>query len=918
MSGRRTVSRVTGGSSTRAPRDIHEPRAASRDDPRWGDLPPNLDAGTAYRLLAENASDVVVLGSNAGVMEWVSPSVTELIGWRPDEMAGRAFAEFVNPADLPAVRAVQAGLLRGERQRFEARLRCRDEEWRWVSVAMRPLFDAAGNITGRVGALRDADAEIRAREAVTVSEARFRAVLDHSSVSITILRPILDGSGAIADAEILFANQPARSLYFGGVASEQSSGRRLFEAVPWARELVLPIYERVLQSGGAVRETIHGYRDDGEFWSSVTAFPIEGGFVHIGRDITAEMRTNEALRQSETRFEAAVESLLDPLVILQAVRDGAGRIVDFAYTYANDAACRYNHLTRDAHIGRRLLELLPAHESAGLLDAYARVVETGEPLVLDGLEYADRWGGVEQSRIFDVRAHRLGGDSLVYTWRDVTEQRQAQGRLTATLDTLLDPLIIMRAVRDENARVIDFSIEFTNAAATRRGGLSAEAMAGRSFLQVRRGHSPAGMFERYVQVMETGEPLVLDGLRHMDASVGDTSELYFDFRGHRVGELIVVTWRDVSERNESETRFRRTLDGLMEGVAIFDRDLRYTYVNDAFAAQARFQKDELLGRTIQEAYPGVETTPFFVAYRRAMTDGIARSLEEAFTFEDGASGWFEQRIEPIAEGLFLLSMDRTDRHLAEEALRRAEGERLEAISRLAGGVAHEFNNMLQAINLTAEYLAETTPESDPRHEDLDTIRGVGERAAAITAELLAFGRRQFMQPTAIALGEFLGDMAPQLRRTVGPAIALRLEINPGLSPVLVDRHRLEQIVLNLALNALHRMPKGGSLAISAAHGEIDAAAAEHRGIRPGSYVRLTVSDTGPALDAVRLGRIFEPFPADDLLDGGAGLALAAIEGIVVQSGGSIDAADEPGPGVTFTIHLPCAAGCGGEGAGARA
>ena len=246
----------------------------------------------------------------------------------------------------------------------------------------------------------------------------------------------------------------------------------------------------------------------------------------------------------------------------------------------------------------------------------------------------------------------------------------------------------------------------------------------------------------------------------------------------------------------------------------------------------------------------------------------------------------------------------------EEALRRSQeqllqAQKMEAVGRLAGGIAHDFNNLLTVIGNYTSLALEALPEQEAVREDLLEVRRASERASALTRQLLAFSRRQVMQPRALDLQAVVQDMAAMLRRLIGEEIVLGVKTRPGLGYALADPVQVEQILLNLVVNARDAIAGRGSIAIECANADLDEEFARlHRGSRPGAYVMLAVSDTGTGMDAETQARIFEPFFTTKEQGRGTGLGLATVYGIVKQSGGYIAVYSEVGRGTVFRVYLP--------------
>jgi len=276
---------------------------------------------------------------------------------------------------------------------------------------------------------------------------------------------------------------------------------------------------------------------------------------------------------------------------------------------------------------------------------------------------------------------------------------------------------------------------------------------------------------------------------------------------------------------------------------------------------------------------------------------------------DGATVWIDVFVSPSEwdgePALLATLMDLTERRGLEQQYRQAQ--KMEAVGQLAGGVAHDFNNLLTAISGYTDMVREDLPPDDPRRADLDEVRRAADRAAALTRQLLAFSRRQLLQPRVLDVNEVVHGMAKMLHRLIGEDVQLRTTLAPGPQRTNADLGQLEQVIMNLAVNARDAMPEGGDLTIETSTVTLDAEyAALHPDARPGPHVLLAISDGGDGMTADVQAHIFEPFFTTKGPGKGTGLGLATVYGIVKQSGGHVTAYSEAGRGTSMKVYLPVA------------
>ena len=305
----------------------------------------------------------------------------------------------------------------------------------------------------------------------------------------------------------------------------------------------------------------------------------------------------------------------------------------------------------------------------------------------------------------------------------------------------------------------------------------------------------------------------------------------------------------------------------------------------------------------------VDCSHFMQAYQRLNENGEPTNIDFRTNPARGPIRYFNYRAQALRDlqgrlvHLAGTMQDVSERKQLEEQLRQSQ--KLEAIGQLAGGVAHDFNNLLTVINGYSEILLKSVPNDNPLRGLVTQVATAGKRAESLTGQLLAFSRKQLLAPRIVNLNEILDGFETMLRSLIGENILLQTSFDPQLHHVSVDPNQIEQVIINLAINARDAMPQGGSLNIATGNIFLDEAEClKYTGCTPGSYVRLAVTDTGCGMSSDLQGHIFEPFFTTKEVGKGTGLGLATVYGIVQQSGGVIHLASTPGVGTTFSIFLP--------------
>ncbi len=372
----------------------------------------------------------------------------------------------------------------------------------------------------------------------------------------------------------------------------------------------------------------------------------------------------------------------------------------------------------------------------------------------------------------------------------------------------------------------------------------------------------------------------------------------------------VTEWRRAEEAlKESREYLNQIINCIGDPIFVKDREHRFVLVNDAMCTFIGLPREQLLGLS---EMPEAVAISFWGQEENVFKTGKEHFSEDTLVDAQGVSRTLLTKKFPLTDKsgnkqLVGVLRDITEYKRLESQF--LQSQKMEAIGVLAGGVAHDFNNLLNVINGYAELILDDLNTNNPMRKDVEQIRDAGQRAAALTSQLLAFGRKQIMQPEILDLNRVIAGMSSMLRRMIGEDI--EVVSNPHTGPALVnaDPGKIQQVVMNLVVNARDAMPNGGTLTIETANVDFEESyIRDHPVAKPGPYILLAISDNGIGMDAATQARIFEPFFTTKSKEKGTGLGLSTVYGIVKQSGGFIWVYSEPGNGTTVKVYFPREAG----------
>jgi len=532
------------------------------------------ESESRYRLLAEHAADVVILGDNEGVVRWVSPAIESAWGYSPASFIGRTVREFIHPDDLAALAWVNGAILRGEVCSFDARVRRADGVYEWMSNHLSPTFAADGSVSGRVDSWRNAAKEYATRQALEASEEKYRLIAENASDVIGQLD--VDGS-------LLWASHAITTLYDwdpSNLPRLTLADFLLPEELPRAVEMLGEILEhreeRTVQlhtvSGRGVQR-----------WMSVRARPVLNDAGEIEsivvalRDVDSEVKAREQLEASEEHLRRIVENVQDIVMM----SDESRRI-----TWISPSVTRVLGWREEQLKGTKLIDLLHPDDAVRVAEVRERLYDPTPPrshLEHELLRFRRhdghyRWLSASGTPIVGLDGRFVSlvttlsdVDVLVHTTEELAEQRL---RLQVTLNSLLDPHVILSAVRDDADQIVDFTFAEANRAACDYLQRPLEQLVGARLRDLMPGVAASGMLALYAGAVDSGEPLILNDSEYQFDRQG--TKRYFDVRGIKVGDGLSFTWRDVSERHAFESELnelatRDPLTGLVNRSELLDR-----------------------------------------------------------------------------------------------------------------------------------------------------------------------------------------------------------------------------------------------------------------------------------------------------------------------------------------------------------
>lgn len=766
-----------------------------------------------------------------------------------------------------------------------------------LRAAWRVVRDEQGAPLRMVGVNYDVTARRRAEQSLTASAGLLRQLIKHTPAAV-----------AMFDTDMRYIAVSDRWLTDYHLEGQEILGRSHYEVFPDIPERWKAVHRRVLAGATETCDEDPFERADGTIewlqWSVrpwLTGDGRVGGVTMLTQVITDRKRAEELLRDSETRFRALSE---DAHVGIYIIEEGQ-------VTYANPALeAMFGRPAADL-LGRRWFE----HVHPDDRDRVARHVEGRLAGDLSRVQYEMRIIQANgATALLDVRSSvaSIGGrPTIVGNVMDVTERKRAEQLLYESeqrFRTLIEKAPIAIGVSRGGYAL------WGNERFRALWGYRAEDLEGRALSEMWAPERGPSVMARAKLLTPGTAPSSFEAMaRRKDGSLfpAHATAVAVDLPE---GRTSIGFFTDETERKraedalrDSERRFRELAENIDEVFWVLDpHDVTLQYVSPAY--------ERVFGRPAKHG-PWCDVWldavhPDDRERVRSAAGRYWRDWEETYRIRrpDLSVRWIHERAFPLLDDGVVYrvvgtAMDITEQRDLELQMRHAQ--KMEAIGVLAGGVAHDFNNMLSVILSYSSLLLEELSQPDPMRADILEMKNAAERAAALTQQLLVFSRRKPSQARLVDLNEVLASTEKMLRRVIGEDVVLQTGFAAAGAPVVVDGGQIEQVLMNLAVNARDAMPDGGALTIEI--GRVEALPLDApMGLPPRPYVTLSVTDTGVGMDAATRARIFEPFFTTKEAGKGTGLGLSTVFGIIRQSGGHIEVDSEVGKGCTLRIWLPVA------------
>jgi len=845
--------------------------------------------------VVESSDDAIIGKSLDGTIIAWNPGAANLFGYSVFEAVGKPIQILLPPERINEESDILARIRNGVRVKHFETVRVRKDGTKvHVSVTISPIRDRSSVIVGASQIARDITDRMCAEEV----RKHLAAVVESSDDAIV---------GKSLDGTITAWNTGAENLF--GYSASEALGKPIQMLVPPERANEESEILARLGRGEHLKhfETVRVQKNGRRIDVSVTTSPIKDstgtiiGASKIARDISERKRAEEELRKSEDRFSKAFRQ--SPIAITISTE------VEGRYLDANESFLRMTGYPRSDVIGHTSVDLALWVLPSLRIDLLRHLQGGGNVTDLP-MQYRNSTGEIRKAELSWERIEVEGHPCLLSFMRDITERIRSENSLRE-YERVVEGLVDMIVVVDRDYRYIIANRSFLNYRDMER-----EQVIGHRVDEVLEKETFQSIVKEKMDECFSGK-IVEYEMKHDYPKLGERALFasYFPIVGPTGIERIACVLRDITERKRAEEKLRKSEDRFSKvfrqsplAITIStEADGSYLDANESFLTMTGYTREDVVGRTASEmrfwALPSVRTDLLQrLREGRRVTDRRMQFKTSTAEIREAELSWEEIEVEG-QPCLLAFMRDITETQRLEAQFLQAQ--KMEAVGRLAGGVAHDFNNLLSVIigysDLSLDLVA---PESTVKRY-LVQIKKSSERAALLTRQLLAFSRQQIIFPRILDLNNVISNVNTMLFRMVGDSVSVSFRAANSIGSIQADPGQIEQILMNLVVNARDAMPHGGNIVIETANVELDEHyVSEHPGSQTGQHVVLAISDTGCGIDENIKSKIFEPFFTTKSIGQGTGLGLFTVYGIVTQSKGSICVDSEIGKGTTFKIYFP--------------
>jgi len=915
-------------------------------------------AGTAGHAPAVDSSDLVIRTTpDGGRYTYVSPNVRSILGYEPEELLAQRPLERVHPDDLTRAKTTGDRFASGtDRQTVMLRKRHADGHDVWLEARITAVRDPeTGEVVEAEATARDVTAHVTTERALQQRVGAESLIADVSRELLAVAAEEIDAvivrslerAARFVDAEratlVLLSDDGEWAVRTHQWATddefEKAETAVRVETMPWlveqcrAGELVFARSLDDLPSAAHVeRATMEGIS------RSVACLPITnedeltGGLAfnwvtREAEDCTAALSTLRVLADvmvvaldrkhaelarasSEARFRSLVQGTSDLIL----VADAEGLV-----QYVSPSVRQFGY-TDEQVLGRSAFELVHPDEVDEVLERFLATLSPEvrrEPVEFRLLDGDGEWRFVEALGTDHLDDPAVQG--IVINVRDISERKEAEATLRESEERF-------RALVQHTSDVInlmdaDGVLLYASPAVESVFGAKPHWVVGTSAFDYMHPDDRERVEEAFAEAIKApGRGVTIRyRMRHVDGTWRHVESIGNNLLDDPAVGAVVLTTRDITERQDaaealrrSEERFRALVQHGSDMITVLDADGLVVYASPSAESILGWYEGEYVGRsTFGLLHPDDRER-----VRRLFVDVVARTgpmppIQSRMRHKNGQYRLLESIAtnlldDPAVRGLVINSRDITERQQLENEL--LQSQKMEAVGRLAGGIAHDFNNLLTVIAGYTALLLEEHAGNDEHRADLIEIEKAATRGAALVDQLLSFGRRKMLMPTTLDLNEVVESTRELLSPVIGADVELVTHLAPSLDAVRADRTQIEQVLVNLAVNARDAMPSGGRVDIETANVMLDARDVAARvDANAGPHVMLSVHDTGIGMDLDTQAQVFEPFFTTKEVGQGTGLGLSTAYGIVTQAGGHIAVESRPGAGTTFHVFLPAVA-----------